>query len=65
DSSQLYKYTERLIAELKTAMFLVGAQTVNDLRNTKLVITGFTREWLVQRSIDTKMYAQRQMDNQQ
>jgi isopentenyl-diphosphate delta-isomerase len=44
---------------LKVAMFLVGASDLKQLRNTDLVITKETREWLNQRSFNTKKYARR------
>ncbi|AFK22635.1 type 2 isopentenyl-diphosphate Delta-isomerase [Pyrococcus sp. ST04] len=35
--------------EIKNAMFLVGAKTIEDLRRVPIVIVGFVREWLEQR----------------
>ena len=40
------KTLKDIIAELKASMFLVGAQTIDQLRNADYVITGKTREWL-------------------
>ena len=45
--------------ELKTAMFLVGASNIEQLRQSRLVITGKTRETLTELGIDTKKYARR------
>ncbi len=44
-------------AELKAIMLLVGAGTIDQLRERPLVITGFTAEWLERRGIDPKKYA--------
>jgi isopentenyl-diphosphate delta-isomerase len=48
---QLIDWLEQFIHELKTAMFLIGAITVEDLRLSPLVITGKTLEWLNSRGI--------------
>ncbi|WP_455645496.1 type 2 isopentenyl-diphosphate Delta-isomerase [Methanosphaera sp.] len=45
--------------ELKTAMFLVGASNIDELKQKKLIITGKTREILNELEIDTKKYARR------
>ncbi|HEV2317267.1 MAG TPA: type 2 isopentenyl-diphosphate Delta-isomerase [Thermoplasmata archaeon] len=37
---------EQLVYEFKVAMFLSGARTVDELRKTRYVITGETRQWL-------------------
>ena len=47
------------IEELGNVMFLVGAQKVEQLMRTPLVITGKTREWLKIRGFDVKGYAKR------
>jgi isopentenyl-diphosphate delta-isomerase len=49
----------RLERELRTVMFLCGCQTIEDLREMPVVITGFLREYLSERGYDTKSYAQR------
>ncbi len=51
----------RVIEELKIAMFLMGAEDVQGLRECDLVITGKTREWLQARNIDYKKYANRKI----
>jgi isopentenyl-diphosphate delta-isomerase len=48
-----------LIDELRNGMFLVGANSVRSLRETPLVITGKTAEWLKIRGFDTQSYARR------
>ena len=45
--------------ELKTAMFLVGAENIEQLQQKKVIITGKTREVLEQLEIDTKKFARR------
>jgi len=37
---------ERLVAELRTAMFVTGCETVADLRETETVVTGTTGDYL-------------------
>ncbi len=49
----------RLIAELKTVMFLVGAGNLEMLAKVPLVISGKTSEWLNIRDFDTVSYAKR------
>ncbi|MGZ7118243.1 MAG: type 2 isopentenyl-diphosphate Delta-isomerase [Methanobacterium sp.] len=53
------KEIERFNDSLKLAMFLVGATNLNELKKCKLLIRGKTREWITERGIDTKKYAQR------
>jgi len=48
-----------LIEELRSSMFLVGANSVQDLWETPLVITGKTAEWLRIRKFDTESYVRR------
>lgn len=45
--------------ELKTAMFLVGASSIKELQQRRLIITGKTREILNEMEIDTKKFARR------
>jgi isopentenyl-diphosphate delta-isomerase len=40
------KELDTLIAELKGAMFLVGASTVNELNNAPVLVTGKAADWL-------------------
>ena len=57
------KATERLLSflteELRTVMFLVGAEKVRDLAKTPLVVTGKTAEWLNTRGFNVEGYAKR------
>jgi len=48
-----------LMEELKNTMFLVGAESVQTLRQTSLIIIGKTGEWLRTRKFDVENYAQR------
>jgi isopentenyl-diphosphate delta-isomerase len=49
----------RIIEELRTALFLVGAEDIQGLRDCNLLIGGRTREWLEARGIDCRKYANR------
>jgi isopentenyl-diphosphate delta-isomerase len=57
------KATERmlslLIEELRTVMFLVGAEKVQSLAKTPIVVTGKTAEWLKARGFNVEDYAKR------
>jgi len=46
---------EMVIAELKVAMQLSGAETVEQLQEVDVVITGETREWLRLRGFETEL----------
>jgi len=48
-----------LIEELRTVMFLVGANSVQELHKVPLVITGKTAEWLRVRGFKPEKYARR------
>jgi isopentenyl-diphosphate delta-isomerase len=52
---------DTLITELKCAMFLTGAHTIEDLRKIPIIISGKSAEWLSARGIDICMYAQRSL----
>jgi isopentenyl-diphosphate delta-isomerase len=49
----------RLMEELRTVMFLVGAEKVKDLAKTPIVVTGKTAEWLKTRGFNVESYAKR------
>jgi len=57
------KETEELLSylfdELRSAMFLVGAENLESLAKVPLVISGKTAEWLSIRGFNIKKYAQR------
>jgi isopentenyl-diphosphate delta-isomerase len=50
---------DRVAQELKIAMFLAGARSVDDLKRCDVIIGGKTRQWLELRGIDCKSYANR------
>jgi isopentenyl-diphosphate delta-isomerase len=45
--------------ELRNTMFLVGAQSTDELRRTPIVLLGKTAEWLEKRGFKTTSYARR------
>ena len=47
------------IEELKTAMFLVGADSLQHLRKTPIILLGKTSKWLNARGFDVHNYARR------
>ncbi|MFQ6077046.1 MAG: alpha-hydroxy-acid oxidizing protein, partial [Candidatus Bathyarchaeia archaeon] len=48
-----------LIGELKTAMFLTGSASIEELKASSLVITGRTADWLEARGFHPERYAGR------
>ena len=48
-----------LIEELRNVMFLVGAEKVENLAKTPVVVTGKTAEWLKTRGFNVENYAKR------
>ena len=56
---KLNKFIQRFNDSLRLAMFLVGANNIEELKQSKLVIRGKTREWLTERGINTKNYSRR------
>ena len=55
----LERVLQMLISELKTAMFLVGAKSISQLKQSPLVITGKTGEWLRARGFKPEEYSRR------
>ena len=55
----LNKFINRFNDSLRIAMFLVGANNIEELKESKLVIRGKTREWLNERGINTNNYSRR------
>ncbi|MEM2103992.1 MAG: type 2 isopentenyl-diphosphate Delta-isomerase [Candidatus Bathyarchaeia archaeon] len=51
-----------LIEEFRNAMFLVGAETPQQLRKASIIITGKTAEWLRLRGFNLEVYARRSED---
>ncbi|PKL68696.1 MAG: type 2 isopentenyl-diphosphate Delta-isomerase [Methanobacteriales archaeon HGW-Methanobacteriales-1] len=56
---EIINVIERFQESLKVAMFLVGASNLEELKSSKLIIRGQTREWLQERGFDTQKYARR------
>ncbi|MFQ5816238.1 MAG: alpha-hydroxy-acid oxidizing protein, partial [Candidatus Hydrothermarchaeaceae archaeon] len=56
---EVIKAAENLKDELKTVMFLVGAESIVSMKEKDVIIRGLTREWLEARGIDNKKYANR------
>jgi isopentenyl-diphosphate delta-isomerase len=54
------KTFQLLINELQTAMFLLGTNTVTAIKETPIIITGRTAEWLNLRGFNVEEYAQRE-----
>ena len=46
---EVEKTLNKIILQFKTAMFLVGAQRVSELRNVRKVITQPLKDWVVER----------------
>ena len=55
----LNTFIQRFNDSLRIAMFLVGANNIEELKQVNLVIHGKTREWLNERGINTKNYSRR------
>ena len=55
----LNTFINRFNDSLRIAMFLVGANNIEELKQSNLVIRGKTREWLNERGINTKIYSRR------
>jgi len=52
---------ERVIKELKTAMLLIGAKNIEQLKSSNAVIRGKTKEWLELRGIECGKFANRRV----
>ena len=55
----LNTFVKRFDDSLRIAMFLVGANNIEELKQSRLVIRGKTREWLNERGINTQIYSRR------
>jgi isopentenyl-diphosphate delta-isomerase len=58
-NGQLNSVLHTLIKELKIAMFLIGAKSIKELKNSPVVITGKTADWLRSRGFQLRNYAKR------
>lgn len=50
-----------LLDELKTAMFLVGSNSIQKLRQAPFIVTGKMADWLVMRGFEPQNYARRDL----
>lgn len=57
--ASLFRRIDCIVDELKTAMFLTGSKTVEDLKRVDLVISGHTLSWAMERGLDVERYARR------
>jgi isopentenyl-diphosphate delta-isomerase len=60
-AAETKKALKLLLDELKTAMFLVGADSVPKLRIAPLIVTGKMADWLVMRGFEPQNYARRDL----
>ena len=56
---ELNQFINKFNDSLRIAMFLVGANNIEELKQSQLIIRGKTREWLNERGINTKNYSRR------
>lgn len=60
-SEDVKKTLMYLIGEVRTAMFLVGASSIQKLQDVPIVLTGKTMEWLRERGFQPEIYARRNL----
>jgi isopentenyl-diphosphate delta-isomerase len=58
-SEDVKKALSYLVEEVRNAMFLVGANSIQKLKNVPFVVTGKTAEWLRLRGFQPEVYARR------
>ena len=58
-SEDVKKALQYLVGEVRNAMFLVGANSVQKLQKVPVVLTGKTAEWLKVRGFQPEVYARR------
>jgi len=58
-SEDVKKALQLLVGELRNAMFLVGANSIQNLQKVPVVLTGKTAEWLKVRGFQPEVYARR------
>lgn len=56
----LIQWIHEFLNDIKTFMLLTGTADFYQLRQTPVVITGYSKEWLVSRGINTAKYASRE-----
>jgi len=60
-SEEVKKMLQFAIEELRNAMFLVGAESIQKLRGAPVVVVGKTAEWLRVRGFHPELYARRKI----
>jgi isopentenyl-diphosphate delta-isomerase len=58
-SEEVKKALQFVIEELRNAMFLTGAESIQELQKVPVVLTGKTGEWLRMRGFKPEVYARR------
>jgi len=58
---EVKKVLTYMIKELRSTMFLVGAKSIDELKNAPAILTGKTAEWLTTRGFHPEEYARRKM----
>jgi len=58
---EVKKVLTYIIEELRNTMFLVGAKSVNELKNAPAILAGKTAEWLTIRGFHPEKYARRKI----
>ncbi len=59
DGEEVRRRLELVIRQLRTVMFLVGASSIDKLKNVPVIVTGRTAEWLQIRGFNLETYAGR------
>ncbi len=59
--AEVKKVLNIMVTQLRNIMFLVGADSVETLKSSPLVVTGKTAEWLRLRGFEPEIYARRGM----
>jgi isopentenyl-diphosphate delta-isomerase len=60
-SEDVKKALNYLVGEVKNSMFLVGVDSLKELQNVPVVLTGKTAEWLKLRGFSPEVYARRKL----
>ena len=59
DIDYAVSWFNNFLHEIKCYMLLSGARSIKDLEKVPVIITGYSREWLMNRGIDTTQYGMR------
>ena len=60
NTDQILHYINKFAESLRIAMFLVGANNIEQLKNSNLIIKGQTKQWLNDRGFKTSNYSRRE-----